>query len=559
VSVGIPYEYQIVKHATLGYTGYGYIYSGIEVPLTETRGKLLLIVATNNTASLSNELARLRSDLVGDGWTVLRQNVSSADSPAYVRGLITNTYYADPANVNCVFLFGHVPILQSGNNLNYDGHLIRPMPADSFYAEMNNDWPTDPGLTPDFLPSDVKLMIGRVDLFDMPGSGAAVPWPGETELLRRYLNKDHNWRHKLITAQRRALMGNLRGDENGEATATSGYRNFAPLVGLGNTVEANVEYEAPPDQRWISFLAKTNWLLAYGCGAGLPSSISGLGTNDGTAATVHSTDIVGQDAKAAIVMLFGSWFGNWDFTDDIMRSVLATPTMGLACCMAGRPHWFLHHMGLGEPIGFSTRLSMNNSSLYQNQSNGFTRAIYVALMGDPALRLDAVAPPTQLIGIAGTNGVQLQWTPSTDAILGYHIYRALAPDGPFTRLTPSLTTATNFSDSSLSAPTYTYMVKAIKLQTTPSGTYFNASQGAFVTVSNLQPAIQLSVSKSSDSILLSWNSQSGLTYRIQSRTDALFGTWFDLASNLGATGPVTIWSDSSASGHSSRFYRVVLP
>src|SRR5215208_6231600 len=80
VTVGVPYEYQIVKHATLGYTGYGYIYSGIEVPLTEARGKLLLIIATNNTVSLSNELSRLRSDLVGDGWTVVRHDVSSAYS-----------------------------------------------------------------------------------------------------------------------------------------------------------------------------------------------------------------------------------------------------------------------------------------------------------------------------------------------------------------------------------------------------------------------------------------------------------------------------------------------
>ena len=39
VDTGVPYEYQIVKQAS-GYTGYGYIYSGINVPLTENRGKL---------------------------------------------------------------------------------------------------------------------------------------------------------------------------------------------------------------------------------------------------------------------------------------------------------------------------------------------------------------------------------------------------------------------------------------------------------------------------------------------------------------------------------------
>src|SRR6185436_3494357 len=105
----------------------------------------------------------------------------------------------DPANVQAVFLFGHVPVLQSGN-LNYDGHLARPMPADAYYGDVDGDWSG----SPDFIPSDVELMVGRVDLFNMPGAGAAIPWPNETELLRRYLNKDHDWRNKLINVPRRA-------------------------------------------------------------------------------------------------------------------------------------------------------------------------------------------------------------------------------------------------------------------------------------------------------------------------------------------------------------------
>src|SRR6266699_3958869 len=64
LSVGSAYEYQIYKAATLGYRGYGYIYAAINAPLTESRGKLILVVATNSTASLGTELQRLQSDLV---------------------------------------------------------------------------------------------------------------------------------------------------------------------------------------------------------------------------------------------------------------------------------------------------------------------------------------------------------------------------------------------------------------------------------------------------------------------------------------------------------------
>jgi hypothetical protein len=148
--------------------------------MIEDRGKLLLIVATNATATLTNELAQLQSDLVGDGWQIIRHDVSSNDYPQNVRSLM-NDYYADPANVNTVFLFGHVPILQSGN-LNYDTHGSRPMPADAYYGEMNDDWPTNADTSPSYLPSDVKLMVGRADFFNMPGIGASNPWPDEVEL-----------------------------------------------------------------------------------------------------------------------------------------------------------------------------------------------------------------------------------------------------------------------------------------------------------------------------------------------------------------------------------------
>ena len=47
-----------------------------------------------------------------------------------------------------------------------------------------------------------------------------------------------------------------------------------------------------------------------------------------------STDVVGVDAQSVFVLLFGSYFGNWDVPDDVMRSVLATPTMGLTCAMS---------------------------------------------------------------------------------------------------------------------------------------------------------------------------------------------------------------------------------
>ena len=48
------------------------------------------------------------------------------------------------------------------------------MPADTYYGEMNDDWtvPENPTNGPSYLPSDVALEVGRVDMFNMIGQSA---------------------------------------------------------------------------------------------------------------------------------------------------------------------------------------------------------------------------------------------------------------------------------------------------------------------------------------------------------------------------------------------------
>src|ERR1043166_8030726 len=104
VTRGGAYEYQVVKAAALGYTGYGYIYAGIEAPLIEGRGTLVLIVGTESVSGLDTELTRLEQDLAGDGWQVVRHDVSTNDSPQAVRDMIIQDYHLDPTNVDAVFL-----------------------------------------------------------------------------------------------------------------------------------------------------------------------------------------------------------------------------------------------------------------------------------------------------------------------------------------------------------------------------------------------------------------------------------------------------------------------
>ncbi|MDB6066364.1 MAG: hypothetical protein JWR26_2572, partial [Pedosphaera sp.] len=494
VTAGTAYEYQIVK-VTSAYNGYGYIYAGINATLTEARGKLVLLVDNSFTASLTNELARLQQDLVGDGWTVLRHDVSRNDTVPNIKAIIKSDYNSDPANVNAVFIFGHVPVPYSGDIVP-DGHVPNHQgawPADVYYGDMNGTWtdnsvndtgaddarnhnvPGDGKFDQSTIPSAVELMVGRVDLANMPGQltwGGPATFPSELELLRNYLNKDHKFRQNQMSVPRRGVVGDYFGIRNGEAFAASGWRNFAPYFGA-----ANVD-SLPTQGTWIPTLTGNAYLWAYACGAGSFSTISGIGSgtyNDGT-----TTDIVGADLKCVFTLLFGSWLGDWDSSDNIMRGILAMPSYGLTCAWSGRPHWFAHHMALGLPIGYTARLTQNNGAngLYQNQVNSAAGDIHVALMGDPTLRMHPVSPVTGLTAVTNSSGVSLSWTASPDTVVGYNVYSGANLSGSFTRLNSSPITSTSFSSSGTAAGTY--MVRAIKLETSGSGTYFNASQGTFV-------------------------------------------------------------------------------
>jgi hypothetical protein len=254
--------------------------------------------------------------------------------------------------------------------------------------------------------------------------------------------------------------------------------------------------------------------------------------------------------------MFGSWMGEWDSTDNLTRTVLATKSLGLTCSWSGRPHWFYHHMGLGEPIGYSARIAMNNNGLYQNQVNSQARGVHIALMGDPTLRMHQVAPPANVTASGNT----VTWDASTESVAGYHVYRAASPEGPFTRLTTSLVTGTSFTDSNASSPA-TYMVRAVKLENTPTGTYFNPSQGILSTTTTSNAAApKLSVAKAqSGGLLLTWTSQAGKSYRVQTK-DAKTGTWTDLSGAINATGSTTSWTDTNAGQvNGARVYRVYVP
>ncbi len=469
VTADSNYEYGVEKVLpTL--TAYGYINAGWNIHAAGSRGKLILLVDSTLSDSLSIEIKRLMTDISGDGWSLVRYDVSPSDSVTHIKALILNEYNAAPGEVKALLILGHVPVPYSGD-INPDGHPDHKgaWPADMYYGCINGTFtdiyvnnpgasrpenrniPGDGKFDQSYLSSPIVLQIGRVDLSDLP----AFPFT-EVALMRRYLDKDHAFRNKLISANPRALINDNFGYFGGEAFAADGWRNFAPLLGADSIAELP----------YFTTLSNQSYLWSYACGGGWYQGAGGVGS---------TSDFAADTVQTIFSMMFGSYFGDWDNVDNFLRAPLASADRALTNCWAGRPFWQFHHMALGETVGYGAQVTQNNQVTY-NYNYG-RRFVHIALMGDPTLRMHIIAPVSEVQATASGPHVNLSWQPTTDTVQGYHIYRSTQPFGMFDRLTPQPLAALSFTDNAPVNGMNYYMVKGVKLEQSPSGSYFNQSTG----------------------------------------------------------------------------------
>lgn len=481
VTIGVSYEYRVLRQAD-AFNGYGYINSGINIAEVENRGIIILIIDSTFTEDLSFEINRLVKDLTGDGWKVMPAVVSRTAQVTEVKAHILDIYSLDPTNTKAIFLLGHVPVPYSGE-VNVDGHSDHTgaYPADVYYGEVNGVWtdiainnatasdprnhnvPGDGKFDQAFIPSDVDLQVGRVDFFNMPSFGKS-----ELELLRQYLDKDHAYKQKQFTVEHRALIDDNFGYFSGEAFAASGWKNGGTLVGNSNVIAGD----------YFPDMTTGSYLWSYGCGGGWYQGAGGVGS---------TSDFANADLQSVFTMLFGSYFGDWDTQDNFLRAALAQGKT-LTNVWSGRPHWEFHHMGLGENIGYSVRVSQNNNMLYDANLAG--RVVHIALMGDPTLRNDVVAPVSNVAASMEGLHASIHWTASPDSVLGYHVYRKFEVFDEYLRVNEEIVKDTFFVDSCLfDQGIYEYMVRAIVLQRSPSGTYYNLSQGSTGSLLNVTDAV----------------------------------------------------------------------
>ncbi len=499
IEPGVIYEYRITKTTPL-VTAFGYAYAGLEVPAPDHRGTILLAIDNTFSAYLQEELQQLTLDLTGDGWSVIRQDFPHTASDVTVKTWVTAQYNLPASNVRSLLIVGHFAIPYSGN-FAPDGHAERigAQPADVFFADIDGTWtdfsvttsnngtiytPNVPGdgyWDQSTIPSPVELEVGRIDMYNMTGFLLS-----EGDLLKQYFNKNHAFRNKIMNPDPKALI-NTHLDNSQPPTSAVAWRSFSPMVGYENidVINTNGCTGNNTCSAFIDSLESNSYLWAY---------MAGGGTDTSCAAPVFTSgQCISRTINAVFMQLYGSYFVEWakgglPLPNKLLRAPLANNGMVLGTCWTGgSPRWYFHHMGLGETIGFSTRQSQNNTTIYDPGNNQLLGGVHMVLMGDPSLRLHRVYP----VGILTLNqladGLQLEWTASADNnITGYNIYHADSISGTFTRLNGSPVTSLSYTDNSPNINgNKVYMVRAVKFEVTSSGSYYNMSTGIFACQSEL--------------------------------------------------------------------------
>lgn len=461
----------------------GNVYAGNKTTEIPSFGSMILLIDSNFIKPLSSEINILKNDLAANGWLVYTLYAGRNEKPNVVRDRVKSKFQSLTPAPRSLYILGHVPVPYSGMFRNIDsayacayppdGHIegsgnhTGAWPADLYYADIDGSYTDNNGPVKTGgdsrnwnLPGDGKydqckvaeevlMEVGRVDLAKMPVFGQS-----DTLLVRKYLNRAHLWRKDSLSYVERGLIDD----------------NFTGLI-LARTGWLTLNCMIPKDsifnnRDYFTSQNKENYLWSYGCGAGSYTSCSGIGV---------TSDFNPAKFNNIFTALAGSFFGDWDVNNSLLRAPLGCGS--LCSFWGGIPTWFTHYMGLGMPIGHAARYTQNSKI---QDFNGSENDVNIALMGDPTMRVRNVPSAGKLNVADVSSKVQLNWGKAKGKFDGYCVYRVDSSTNTWTRVNASIITDTFYTDAAnWVSGKYKYAVRAIRLETNPSGSWYNLGAASF--------------------------------------------------------------------------------
>lgn len=515
--ISSPKEYMIRKVNTMNQIeAFETVTVGYEVELPNKKDGILILIDSEHESELISELTLLKDDLESEGWTVSMMSVARDMTAAEVKAMILDFNSTEKEKLTTLYLLGHIPVPYSGF-YSLSGHASAPdghnegggnhtgaWSADLYYGDLDGNWtdatvnyeesaqdrnnnrPDDGKFDQTNLISDVDLAVGRVDFYDMPAFEKS-----ELELLKDYLNRAHQWRTGQLETVKRGLI-----DDNFKGLNISGsaYRAINSLIGRDSLFD---------DRDYLTELRTGSYLFSFGAGAGSYSSCNGIG---------KTSDFVLQEINTIFTGVSGSYFGDWDSKNNILRAALASGA--LSSFWSGIPHWYLSSMGVGATIGEVARYSQNanfGGGQTIGSLNGSQRKVHIALMGDPTLTMNPIVPAKAITATETMDGIVLGWEESEGDFDGYNLYRINLENDESEKVSFKMITDNKYVD--ISAPTgkFEYQLRTVKLVELPNNSYYAMGHNSTSNTVNFISSVEFSLD---DGFSISPNPSFG-TFRLQ--------------------------------------------
>jgi len=417
-----------------------------------------------------------------------------------IRSAIQAIHTAYPGELKNVVMLGRVPVARSGTSdfFGADGHGNQaPYGTDAFYADLDGELGThwsdssvnggpwynlqgdqqfDKNKISQVGNGRVELGFGRIDL--------SLDIKMEWQALKAYFDKLHRYKTASADFQPGRRVADRLSFPNVRDTSIM---SMPSVVGMDN-IDV-IAKNTPPavnggEDRDAAYSAVQGPYLFYFKGGEGPS--------------------IGDGGRAVFWTGMQSHYGYW-YKSGLMAKRLAEDSFALSWTWdIWGLRYIYHRMGMGLDAADMMKQSINNqgwsttgtySYKFTNTSNGdFHGSLYMNHIGDPALRLFMFAPPSRLNVVKNGAQTNLSWTASPDpSVSGYHVYRRPVGNGSYARLTSTPQAGTAYVDSSVSAGNHYYMVRAVRLETTGGGTFFNASLGISQTLDFDNPPALLTI------------------------------------------------------------------
>ena len=402
----VPVELRISTQG--GSSATSYILTGKEIFEADKEERMLLIVTDSIYAALDTSIEAYIDVLSRELITVELHIVNQSTDLSEIKDHIITSYSSAP--IDYILLLGHVPVPYSGNSA-IDGHTPDHMGAwvaDGYYGDLDGNWtdvsvnntaanreanknvPGDGKFDQTIFPSDIEIPVGRVDFSDLPKL-----LQSEVELTKRYLDRNMAYRQGLIKATRRGIIDNNF--------------NLAEGFGQGAIKAFHTFLEADSiNYGEFSQCTKKDYLFTYGAGAGNYQGASGI---------INTNALVNDSIQSIFTTIFGSYFGDWDVSNNVLRAALARGS-SLINAWSGRPIWYFHQMALGKTVGQVLLNTQNNNGNYNSQFG--KRMCHTSLLGDPSLKMYY----HEAIDYTVYNSESFFWEYNADdpEVVGYTVY-----------------------------------------------------------------------------------------------------------------------------------------